>query len=139
MNTQELKEFLKSLRKTDIVEFSYQSEEESLSFKKNMTAVRPCAVHVPEPEAKPNTPVKNIVSIKSDVIGIFSIAQGEDEQDLFYKGAKVKPGQKVGQVEAMKIVKDIVSKVKGEIVEVCVNNGDKVDYGQKLFLVDTGK
>ena len=47
------------------------------------------------------------------------------------------PGQKVGIIEAMKIMKEMDSNIKGRIVKVLVENGQPVEYGQELFLVDT--
>ena len=46
-------------------------------------------------------------------------------------------GQKIGAIEAMKIIKDVVAVIKGKVVKVCVKNGQSVEYGQELFLVDT--
>jgi acetyl-CoA carboxylase biotin carboxyl carrier protein len=46
------------------------------------------------------------------------------------------PGQKIGVIEAMKIIKDVTSNVQGKIVKVCVKNGQSVEYGQELFVID---
>ncbi len=46
-------------------------------------------------------------------------------------------GQKVGAIEAMKIIKDVMSTTKGKVVKISVTNGQSVEYGQELFLVDT--
>jgi biotin carboxyl carrier protein len=147
MKPQEIKEFLKSLRKTDIEELEYKSGDDSLYFKKSNVShiIRRESVSEAEPVieqpsvAETETIEKNsIVPIKSNVVGIFSNIIGEDKLPTA-KGSKIKVGQKVGQIEAMKIVKDVLSGVKGEIVEVLVSNGESVEYGQELILVDTDK
>lgn len=53
------------------------------------------------------------------------------------EGVHVVPGQKIGIIETMKIMKDITSSIKGKIVKVMVKNGQPVEYGQELFMVDT--
>ena len=50
-------------------------------------------------------------------------------------GDKVKKGQVVCIVEAMKLMNEIESTVDGEIVEILVNNEDMVEFGQKMFVV----
>jgi acetyl-CoA carboxylase biotin carboxyl carrier protein len=71
------------------------------------------------------------------MVGTFASAPSNDKPPFVIEGSEVKQGQKVGQVEAMKIIKDVQSNVKGKIVKVIVSNGESVEYGQDLFLVET--
>lgn len=138
MNPQEIKDFLKSIKGTDIEEFNYQGKEGSLYFRKNEEAIEApiikaaSVVKEKAPEPKPTT-----VEIKSTMVGTFASAPSNEKPAFVKKGSIVEPGQKVGQIEAMKIIKDVHSKVKGKIVEIYVSNGESVEYGQKLFLIDT--
>ncbi|MDR2709042.1 MAG: hypothetical protein LBC07_03610 [Elusimicrobiota bacterium] len=140
MNAQEIKEFLKSLRKTDVAELVYKSEDGSVSFKKDLSQIVKREAPIVEGAVVVDNAAavkKTLAVIKSESVGIFSMKSDEDKPSLAQVGIKVKVGQKVGQVEAMKIVKDVISKVKGEIVEALVSDGQKVEWGQELFLVDT--
>jgi biotin carboxyl carrier protein len=52
------------------------------------------------------------------------------------EGGEVTSGQRVAAVEAMKILKDVISHVSGRIVKILVENGKPVEYGQKLFEIE---
>ena len=91
------------------------------------------------PKAKAAEPKPTTVVIKSTMVGTFANAASNDKPPFVKEGSVVEPGQKVGQIEAMKIIKDVHSKVKGKVVKIYVSNGESVEYGQDLFLIDTGK
>jgi acetyl-CoA carboxylase biotin carboxyl carrier protein len=141
MTPQEIKEFLKSIKETDIEEIQYQSGEDSFYFKKNeVEALIPEVKVSPARQEKFKEVSKPAFSaIKSTMVGTFANAASNDKPPLVREGSEVEVGQKVGQIEAMKIIKDVTSKIKGKIVKVCVSNGESVEYGQELFLVDTTK
>ena len=83
-----------------------------------------------------NTEIKkeeNYKIIKSPMVGTF-YASSSPEKEAFVKvGDKVKKGQVICIVEAMKLMNEIESEFDGEIVEICVKNEDVVDYGKPLF------
>ncbi len=83
-----------------------------------------------------NTEIKkeeNYKIIKSPMVGTF-YASSSPEKEAFVKvGDKIKKGQVVCIVEAMKLMNEIESEFDGEIVEICVKNEDVVDYGKPLF------
>lgn len=76
---------------------------------------------------------KNIV--KSPLVGTFYSAPSPDEEDFVKVGDRVKKGQVLGIVEAMKLMNEIESDFDGEIVEIMVNNSGTVEYGQPLFII----
>jgi biotin carboxyl carrier protein len=141
MNPQEIKEFLKSLHDTDIEELQYENGDDSLYFRKNsVEAIVPLTKVKEAPvQEKPAVPKSTIAAIKSTMVGTFASALNNDKPPFVMEGDNVKPGQKVGQIEAMKIIKDLHSNMSGKIVKVCVSNGESVEYGQDLFLIDTSK
>ena len=73
--------------------------------------------------------------IKSPLVGRFYVAPSENDAPFVREGDAVKKGQIVAIVEAMKLMNDIESDFDGIIEEVLVENGDTVEYGQKLFRV----
>lgn len=78
---------------------------------------------------------ENYKVIKSPMVGTF-YSKPSPDKDLFVKvGDNVKKGQVVCIVEAMKLMNEIESEFDGEIVEVCVNDGDVVEYGMPLFKI----
>ena len=78
-------------------------------------------------------PEGNIV--KSPLVGTFYAAPSEDAPDFVKTGDKVKKGQVLAIVEAMKLMNEIESDFDGEVAEILVENGQPVEYGQPLFVV----
>ena len=132
MNTNEIKKFLESIRETDIEEMEYESGETSIYIKKSEVTPK---IEIPKKVVaeKSNT----IVPIKSKMVGTFYNDLAHDKPPYISEGSHVEIGQKVGAIEAMKIIKDVMSTTKGKVVKISVSNGQSVEYGQELFLVDT--
>ena len=80
-----------------------------------------------------NTVIGNI--IKSPLVGTFYTAPAEDAEAFVQVGDRVKKGQTLAIVEAMKLMNDIESEYEGVVSEVFVKNGDMVEYGQPLFAI----
>jgi biotin carboxyl carrier protein len=135
MEPKELKEFLKSLENTDIEELEIDDGSTSVYLKKNEAACSPAVA--PVVSAKPAQEVQTVFPIKSPMVGTFYNSQSKNYPPFVIEGNHVVPGQKVGAIEAMKILKDVNSNVKGKITKILVTNGQAVEYGQDLFLVDT--
>lgn len=86
-------------------------------------------------EKAPTEEDTNLVKITSPMVGTFYAAPAPDKPPYVQVGDKVKEDTVVCIVEAMKLFNEIEAEVKGEIVEVLVENGQLVEYGQPLFLV----
>ena len=71
--------------------------------------------------------------IKSPMVGVFYSAPAPDAKPFVEVGSKVKTGDVVCIVEAMKLMNEIMAEQDGEILEICVENGQVVDYGCRLF------
>ena len=71
--------------------------------------------------------------IKSPMVGVFYASPSPDAKPFVEIGQKVKKGDVVCIIEAMKLMNELTADQDGEVVDVCVNNGDVVEYGQPLF------
>ena len=78
---------------------------------------------------------ENYKVVKSPMVGTFYSKSSPDAEPYVEVGSKVKKGDILCIVEAMKLMNEIESEFDGEIVEVCVNDGDMVDYGKPLFKI----
>lgn len=78
---------------------------------------------------------ENYKIIKSPMVGTFYSKPSPDKASFVKVGDVVKKGQVVCIVEAMKLMNEIESEFDGEIVEVCLNDGDIVEYGMPLFKI----
>jgi acetyl-CoA carboxylase biotin carboxyl carrier protein len=84
----------------------------------------------------PVTSARKLLEIKSELVGTFYAKPAPDKEDYVKVGARVSPDTVVCKVEAMKIFNDITAKVSGTIAEVCVQNGDFVEFDAVLFRVE---
>lgn len=74
-------------------------------------------------------------TIKSPMVGTFYSKSSPSATPYVEVGTKVKKGDIVCIIEAMKLMNEIEADVDGEVVEICVNDGDVVDYGKVLFKI----
>ena len=81
------------------------------------------------PPASPASAKPDCISVKSPVVGVFYAAPAENVT----AGDSVKKGQTLCLIEAMKLMNEIVAEEDGVIAEVCVTNGQVVEYGTELF------
>ena len=75
------------------------------------------------------------ISVRSPMIGVFYAAPAENADPYVSVGDRVQAGQTMCIIEAMKLMNEIPSEVSGEVIEVCVKNGQAVDYGCELFRI----
>ena len=87
------------------------------------------------PAAQPATEDKDYISVKSPIVGVFYAAPAENADPYVVAGDSVKKGQTLCIVEAMKLMNEITAEEDGVISEVCVTNGQVVEYGTELFRV----
>ncbi|HRI82974.1 MAG TPA: acetyl-CoA carboxylase biotin carboxyl carrier protein, partial [Opitutaceae bacterium] len=95
----------------------------------------------PAPATVAPAPAKDeagIVYVKSPMVGTFYRAPSPESKSFVEPDSKVTETSVVCIIEAMKIMNEIQAEVKGTVVEVLVENGQPVEYGQRLFKVKQG-
>lgn len=85
--------------------------------------------------AAPAVPAAEGVEVTSPMVGVFYAAPAENAEPFVKVGDHVKRGQTLCIVEAMKLMNEIMAEMDGEIVAVCAENGQVVDYGCPLFRI----
>jgi acetyl-CoA carboxylase biotin carboxyl carrier protein len=98
-------------------------------------SVAPAAVS-PAVSAEPAAGEAHLLTIEAPMVGTFYRAPSPDAQPFVRDGDRVKKGQVVCIIEAMKLMNEIESKVAGRVVKVLVENTQPVEYGQPLFLLE---
>jgi acetyl-CoA carboxylase biotin carboxyl carrier protein len=88
------------------------------------------------PEAPAQAAAAEVRMIKSPMVGTFYRSASPGSPSFVEVGGEVKVGQPVCIVEAMKIMNEIESEVEGRIVKVLCENGQAVEFGQPLFVVE---
>lgn len=91
------------------------------------------------PESAGNAPTtaerKDYISVKSPIVGVFYASPAENADPYISVGDNVTKGQTLCIVEAMKLMNEITAEEDGVISEVCVTNGQIVEYGTELFRI----
>jgi acetyl-CoA carboxylase biotin carboxyl carrier protein len=95
----------------------------------------PFAAPAPLVEPEASAAQSNFIPIVSPMVGTFYHANAPGAASFVNVGDKVNPRSVVCIIEAMKLMNEIEAEVSGEIVEILVDNGQLVEYGQPLFLV----
>ena len=75
----------------------------------------------------------HLVEVKSPLVGVFYAAPSPDSEPFVRLGSKVKKGDVLCVIETMKLMNEIPAEQDGEIVDICVKNGDIAEFGQVLF------
>ncbi len=161
MNIKEIKELIKMLDGTDITQLDLEMESDGvkISIKKGGMATQAAATSVATPPAVVHAAEKtaetaaqkaneinptrasdeaseNQVKIVAPMVGTFYRAPSPDAEPYVKEGDRVITGQPLCIIEAMKLMNEIESEVNGAILKVLVENGQPVEYGQPLFLVE---
>ena len=77
----------------------------------------------------------NTIEIKAPMVGTFYRAPSPESPPYVEVGQVIEPGQVICIIEAMKLMNEIKSEVKGKIIEIQVDNTDPVEFGQPMFLI----
>ena len=92
------------------------------------------AAPVPVPAPKADTQPDHI-SVTSPIVGLFYAAPAENADPYVSLGDRVKKGQTLCIIEAMKLMNEICAEADGVIEKICVTNGQMVEYGTELFRI----
>jgi len=159
MNIKEIKELVKMLDGTDITEFSMENEGNKVVIKKGISGQLPMisqmgpalqypvASQIPgsnpaDPQGTSSVEEKNEglgpnqVLIVAPMVGTFYRSPSPDAEYYVQLDQAVEAGQVICIIEAMKLMNEIESEWKGKIVEILVENGHPVEYGQPLMVLE---
>ncbi|MGK0618755.1 acetyl-CoA carboxylase biotin carboxyl carrier protein [Meiothermus cerbereus] len=102
-------------------------------------APAPAQASAPAPAPKPEAPKEDTskyVEVKAPIVGTFYRAPSPDAEPFVKEGDAVKKGQVLCIIEAMKLMNEIESEVSGVVRKIMVSNGEPIEYGQVLFLIE---
>ncbi len=148
MNLAELKELFELIAERNITEFELEEEGVKIRIKKdggNVKSVEPAvaaAIESPPDAAKKAAAedtgldvLDGLAIVKAPMVGTFYRQPEPGAEPFAGKGQQVKKGQTLCIIEAMKLMNEIESELSGELVEVFVEDGQSVQYGDKLFAI----
>ena len=156
LDHEELHRLLETLAEGDIQEFRLEGEDFCLEVKRNLETSSDSIISQknliseeidsppsqPKIEASPvpSTPPPSVPGSRSDLlevtapmVGTFYRAPGPEEPPFVEVGSRISVGQAVCILEAMKLMNELESEVSGEVMEILVENGTPVEFGQVLM------
>jgi acetyl-CoA carboxylase biotin carboxyl carrier protein len=101
-----------------------------------VAAAPAAAPAAPAPAAAPPPPASNLVEVKSPMVGTFYRSPAPEAPPYVEVGSRVARGQTLCILEAMKLMNELPAELAGTLREVCVENGEPVEYGQVLFRIE---
>lgn len=147
MEYREIISLIKEISNLGVSSFDYTEGNIHISMKfqeSGEPAVTQTVCPVPEKVQQPNVQLQKEDTdsemtegkvITSPLVGTFYAAPAEDAAPYVNVGDTVKKGQTLGIVEAMKLMNEIESEYDGVITRILVKNGEAVEYGQPMFVV----
>lgn len=151
INLAEIRELIAIVNQSNVTELVIESEDFKLAIRKPMASAPlvpsgpaqeiPAVVtpSLPPPPAKPAevTSTENgLLEVKAPMVGTFYRAASPEASPFVQMNDRIGQNQTVCIIEAMKLMNEIEAEVSGRIVEICVGNGEPVEFGQILMRVD---
>ena len=143
MNTKEIKEIAKIVRENGIESMEIISNDVTIKIKMPTTeilqsSVLPITTNKTDPNEireiiDHNLDFNDLKLITSPMVGVFYAAPSPDSEPFIKIGDKIKKGDVLCIIEAMKLMNEITAEHDGEIIDICVENGQVVEFSQTLF------
>ena len=145
--TDYIEKLAKVLAETGLTEISLEDGEQAITLRKEVVVssapqVVAAPVQAAAPVAAASVPAANVAPAKkgtpitSPMVGTFYKAPSPDSEPFVSVGSTVSSGDVVCIVEAMKMMNEIEAEVSGKVVEICVEDGQPVEFGQVLMYVE---
>ena len=133
------------IQEKGLSEISLEDGEQAITIRKDAPEVITSGVNIPAVAASqvaansaeaPAEKVKRGRAIVSPMVGMFYSKPSPDAEPFVQVGDLIRPGQVVCIIEAMKLMNEIEADVSGKVVEICVDDGQPVEYGQVLMYIE---
>jgi acetyl-CoA carboxylase biotin carboxyl carrier protein len=140
MDLDKIKEILALMEANDLAEVEIEEEGKKIRLRKTeiklATPVATRSAEHPPAAAHPaRERPKDCVEITSPMVGTFYRANAPDAEPYVRVGDTVEQETVICIIEAMKVMNEIKAELHGQIVDILVENGDVIEFGQPLFLV----
>jgi len=149
MNVKEIKELINLMNDNGLLELEVEKEGMRIRLKKssqgtdafsgpivfekeNISEPAP-QKQAPEPAGEKVSP--KTVEIRAPMVGTFYRAPAPEAAPYVEVGSTIEAGQVICVIEAMKLMNEIKSEIKGKILEILVDNAEPVEFGQPMFLI----
>lgn len=148
MDYKDIDRLIDKLDKSSLTHFEFEKDNFKLVIKKDavyktVEAKQPAVTYQEAPKTEAKTEVnaektsedKDVILVKSPIVGTFYASSSPDAPAFVSMGSKVKKGDTLCIIEAMKLMNEIEAEAEGEIVEILCENESMVEYGEALFKI----
>lgn len=148
MNIKEIKEMIALMNENNLLELEIEKEGMRIRLKKESLSSQESAKNgsLPQfsvtqeaassPQAKKEEAASKLIEIKAPMVGTFYRSPSPESPPFVEVGQNIDIGQVVCILEAMKLMNEIKSEVRGKIVEALIENGHPIEFGQALFMIE---
>lgn len=148
MNIKELKEMINLMNDNGLAELEVEKDGTRVRLKKTVSSEGFSGPVMTEKQFIPleaahekNAPQESKkaasgIEIKAPMVGTFYRAPSPESPPYAEAGQIIEPGQVICIIEAMKLMNEIKSEIKGKITEILVDNAEPVEFGQPMFLIE---
>ena len=150
MNLKEIKEIINLMNEHGLTEIEVEKGDQKIKLKKSSISGESVVVEqqpiAQQPVVKAPTgeiekeslkaQSKNLIEIKAPLVGTFYRSPSPDAASFVEVGQEIEVGEVVCIVEAMKLMNEIKSEVRGKVVDILAENADPVEFGQIMFLIE---
>jgi acetyl-CoA carboxylase biotin carboxyl carrier protein len=143
LDLDQLRELIRLLDESNLTEIEVEHDDDRIRVRRDPAPVVG-TVATPSVGASSTTQSGEVPAVEDDdnyvtspFVGTFYRAASPESDTFVQEGDSIAPGQVLCIVEAMKLMNEIESEVSGTIAEVLVENGKPVEYGDRLFRIET--
>ena len=143
MDLRKIKKLIEMLQESDLNEIEVKEGEESVRINRKKGDVEiPQQIVAPQMQSKKivenvDEPEENLSFIQSPMVGTFYRSPAPGKPPFVEIGQKVKKGDTVCIIEAMKMMNQVKSEIDGKIVDIKVENGQPVEFNESLVSIET--
>ena len=147
LETDYIEKLAKIMNNNGLTEISLEDGEQAITIRKDVPEVvtvaapavatqTPADVKQVQIEEETQKPVQKGKAVTSPMVGTFYASASPEAEPFVEVGSEIKEGDVVCIIEAMKLMNEIKSEHTGKVVQICVKNGDPIEYGQVLMYVE---
>ncbi len=136
MKEADIRKYAELMKELGLTGLEITDDESKVRLERAVTVVsEPVKTVSVEQKNEPEEPSGDYYVVKSDIVGVFYSAPAENAEPYVSIGDRVRKGQTLCVVEAMKLMNEIVAEEDGTVAEICVTNKQVVEYGTELFKI----
>lgn len=146
MYIKEIKDMINLMNENGLTELEVEKDGMRIRLKRSGAGVEKVVEFIPQaaaalttpqaPQAKEAEKAKSTIEIKAPMVGTFYRSPSPEAPPYVNMGDKIEVGQPLCIIEAMKLMNEIKSELKGRIIDIHVDNAEPVEFGQVLFVVE---